>query len=136
MVYAIPPIFILLGLLDVWIPKETMMKYMGDNSGVKGIILAFILGSCAAGPLYVSFPIAVTLFKKKASFFNVFIFIGSWLTTKVPMFLLETSGMVWRFSVLRLFLSVIGILVTAKVLDITTNDIEKEKVFSCAEENA
>ncbi len=44
MVYVIPPIFILLGLLDVWDPKETMMKYMGKNSRVKGIGLAFMLG--------------------------------------------------------------------------------------------
>lgn len=25
---VIPPIFILLGLLDVWVPRETMIKYM------------------------------------------------------------------------------------------------------------
>lgn len=129
MVYVIPPIFILLGLLDVWVPKETMMKYMGDNSGVKGMVLSFLLGSCAAGPLYVAFPIAVTLLKKKASFFNVFVFIGAWSSTKIPMFLFETSSMGWKFSVLRLTLSVIGVLVIGKVLDITTDVIEKEKIF-------
>lgn len=133
MVYVIPPIFILLGLLDVWVPKETMMKYMGKNSHVKGIVLAFMLGSCAAGPLYVSFPIAVTLLKKRASFFNVFVFIGAWSTTKVPMFLFETSSMGWKFSILRLILSVIGILIIAKALDITTDNIDKEKIFNYVE---
>lgn len=29
MLSIIPPVFILLGLMDVWIPKEIMMKYMG-----------------------------------------------------------------------------------------------------------
>lgn len=105
------------------------MKYMGDNSGVKGMVLSFLLGSCAAGPLYVAFPIAVTLLKKKASFFNVFVFIGAWSSTKIPMFLFETSSMRWKFSVLRLTLSVIGVLVIGKVLDITTDVIEKEKIF-------
>ena len=31
----IPPIFILIGLLDVWVPKESMMKHMGEDSGAK-----------------------------------------------------------------------------------------------------
>eukprot|EP00828_Plagiopyla_frontata_P035244 TRINITY_DN46172_c0_g1_i1.p2 TRINITY_DN46172_c0_g1~~TRINITY_DN46172_c0_g1_i1.p2 ORF type:complete len:114 (+),score=20.95 TRINITY_DN46172_c0_g1_i1:73-414(+) len=29
MVLVIPPVFMLLGLLDVWVPRETMIKYMG-----------------------------------------------------------------------------------------------------------
>jgi uncharacterized membrane protein YraQ (UPF0718 family) len=57
MLSFLPPIFILLGLLDVWIDRETMMKYMGNGSGMRGGLLAFILGSAAAGPLYAAFPI-------------------------------------------------------------------------------
>ena len=52
MLLVIPPIFILLGLLDVWVPREKMIRYMGEGSGVKGTVLAFLLGSFAAGPLY------------------------------------------------------------------------------------
>ena len=50
MLSFLPPIFVLLGLLDVWIDRETMMKYMGDGSGMRGCLLAFFLGSAAAGP--------------------------------------------------------------------------------------
>lgn len=83
MLSFLPPIFVLLGLLDVWIDRETMMKYMGDNSGLRGNLLAFILGSAAAGPLYAAFPMAGVMLKKSASMMNVFIFIGAWSTTKV-----------------------------------------------------
>ena len=55
MLSFLPPIFILLGLLDVWIDRETMMKYMGNGSGMRGGLLAFILGSASAGPLYAAF---------------------------------------------------------------------------------
>lgn len=41
MLSILPPIFILLGLLDVWVKRETMIKYMGDNSGLVGILIAF-----------------------------------------------------------------------------------------------
>ncbi|MDF2597082.1 MAG: permease, partial [Clostridia bacterium] len=30
MLAVIPPIFILLGLLDTWVKREVMIKYMGD----------------------------------------------------------------------------------------------------------
>ena len=31
MLSVVPPIFILLGLLDVWVKRETMVKYMGEG---------------------------------------------------------------------------------------------------------
>ena len=30
MLFIIPPVFVLLGLLDVWVPRESMVKYMQD----------------------------------------------------------------------------------------------------------
>ena len=51
MISVIPPIFILLGLLDVWVDRAVMMKYTGKGSGLKGVLIAFILGSAAAGPV-------------------------------------------------------------------------------------
>ena len=40
MLSFLPPIFVLLGLMDVWVDRETMMKYMGDKSGLRGMLLA------------------------------------------------------------------------------------------------
>ncbi len=71
MIKIIPPIFILLGLLDVWVPREQMIKYMGDGSGILGVIIAFLLGSVAAGPLYAAFPVAGVLLKKGSKFSNI-----------------------------------------------------------------
>lgn len=130
MLSVLPPIFILLGLLDVWIDKETMIKYLGNHSGVRGIIISFLLGSCAAGPLYVAFPIVGILLKKRASLFNIFIFIGAWSTTKIPMFLFETSSMGWKFSILRLCCDIIGIIIMAKILDKTILDPDKEQLYN------
>lgn len=41
MLEIMPPIFILLGLLDVWVERETMIKLMGEDSKVLGISLLF-----------------------------------------------------------------------------------------------
>lgn len=83
MLVVIPPVFVLLGLLDVWVSRERLMQFMGPGAGPRGTAIAFIMGSAAAGPLYAAFPIATVLMRKGCSFFNVMVFIGAWSTTKI-----------------------------------------------------
>ena len=113
MISVIPPIFIMLGLLDVWVDRATMMKYTGKGSGLKGALIAFALGSAAAGPLYAAFPVAGVMLKKGSSLRNVFIFIGAWSTAKIPMLTFEAANMGFTFTLTRLALSIIGILAIA-----------------------
>lgn len=110
MIMVLPPVFILLGLLDVWVKRETMVKMMGKDSGITGILLAFFLGSAAAGPLYAAFPVALTLLRKGSSFRNVLILIGAWSTTKIPLLLFEAASMGLAFTLIRFSLNIIGIL--------------------------
>ncbi|MEN6463398.1 MAG: permease [Syntrophomonas sp.] len=129
MLVVIPPIFILLGLLDVWVPRETMIRFMGDNSGIKGILLAFFLGSAAAGPLYGAFPIAAVLMKKGAGFRNVMVFIGAWSTTKIPMLLFEISALGAKFAITRLLVDIIGILIIAQILIKAIQGQELQQIY-------
>ncbi len=116
MALVIPPVFVLLGLLDIWVPRETMMKYMGERSGITGIILAIILGSAAAGPLYGAFPVAAVFMKKGVKFSNILIFIGAWSTTKIPMLLFEMSALGTKFTLTRLLIDIPGIIIIAYLL--------------------
>lgn len=136
MISVLPPIFILLGLLDVWVERETMMKYMGKGAGVKGAVIAFLMGSAAAGPLYVSFPIAGMLLKKGVHLKNVFIFVGAWSTTKIPMILFEASNLGWRYMLLRLVCNIIGIVVIAVLLERSTSDTERDAINELAKKSA
>lgn len=113
---VIPPIFILLGLLDVWVKKETMVKYMGEKSGVKGIVFAFIIGSVAVGPLYGAFPVAAVFMKKGVKFTNILIFIGAWSTTKIPMFLFEMTSLGSKFALTRLLIDIPGIIILSYII--------------------
>ena len=65
MLSVIPPIFILLGLLNVWVQRETMIKLMGEKSGILGILIAFFLGSAAAGPFMLIAYITERLLNEK-----------------------------------------------------------------------
>lgn len=133
MLKVIPPIFILLGLLDVWVPREKMIKYMGDNSGILGISIAFLLGSAAAGPLYAAFPIAGVLLKKGADFSNILIFIGAWSTTKIPLLLFEVSSLGWKFTIIRLIIDIVGILVIANITNKMLNKEDKDEIVLLSE---
>lgn len=133
MISFLPPIFLLLGLLDVWVSRETMMKYMGVGSGPKGTILAFIMGSAAAGPLYAAFPIAGILLKKGVRLFNVFVFVGAWSTTKIPLILFESTNLGFRYMLLRLSCNVVGILVIALLLERTLSPEKRTQIYRNAE---
>ncbi|MBE5971157.1 MAG: permease [Lachnoclostridium sp.] len=130
MISVIPPIFILLGLLDVWVDRATMIKYTGKGSGIKGVLISFLLGSAAAGPLYAAFPVATVMLKKGSSIFNVLVFLGAWSTTKIPLLTFEAASLGMRFMLTRLALSVIGILVIALLTDKTLNDEEREEIYN------
>lgn len=133
MMLVIPPIFILLGLLDVWVPKETMVKYMGEKSGVKGILLAFFIGSAAAGPLYGAFPVAAVFMKKGVKFSNIMIFIGAWSTTKIPMFLFELTALGPVFAFSRLLINIPGILLIAYVINTLLSKETITSIYTNAE---
>ena len=133
MMLIIPAVFILLGLLDVWVPREVMIKYMGEGSGIQGIVLSFIIGSAAAGPLYGAFPVAAVFMKKGVKFMNVLIFIGAWSTTKIPMLLFEISSLGLQFALTRLLINIPGIIIIAYAISVFTKPEEVSAMYEKAE---
>jgi len=57
MLTIMPVVFLLTALIDTWIPQETIMDYLGDESGLKGSFISIFLGSISAGPIYAAFPV-------------------------------------------------------------------------------
>lgn len=135
MLLIMPPIFILLGFLDIWVDRETMMKFMGKNSGIRGIFIAFFIGSVAAGPGYMAFPFTEVLMRKGAKFTNIIIFIGAWSATKIPISLFEASIMGWNFMLLRYALDVPAILLMAKIMDLLLSRNDKSRIYQLSSQN-
>ena len=133
MILVLPPIFIILGLLDVWVPREQMIRFMGEGSGAKGILLAVFLGSAAAGPLYGAFPVAQVLLKKGASLRNVVILLGAWSTTKIPMLMFELANLGLRFTVTRLAVDMVGIILIALLMERFMSEKDREEILAKAQ---
>ena len=106
MIIILIPVAVLMGLFEVWVPKQLIGKYLGHESGWKGILLALLFGAAPTGPLYVAFPIAAMLLKKGASPLNVIILLNAWATIKIPQLLIEANFLGPSFMLVRLALTV------------------------------
>ena len=116
MLSILPAILILVGLFEVWVPKSVIEKFMGETSGWKGILAALLVGTAGMGPLYVAFPIGVSLLRKGASLINMSIFLCVWAAIKIPMILFEIKFLGLEFAALRLALTVPCILAISGLL--------------------
>ena len=105
MITFIPFLFIIVGLFDVWVPKEKIEKHIGQGSGLKGILLVTLLAMLQAGPLYGAFPVAYMLYKKGASIRNIFIYLGAFSSLKIPMIGMEIGYLGIQFTLIRTIVS-------------------------------
>jgi uncharacterized membrane protein YraQ (UPF0718 family) len=102
MLFLLPPVLIFVGLLDKWVEKETLIRYMGGKSGIYGTLFSLLLGVIAAGPLYVAFPIAALLLKKGASIRHIVFFLGVWTTAKLPVIVYEFASFGAKFTLIHI----------------------------------
>lgn len=130
MLSVLPPVMLMLGLMDVWVPREQSMKYMGDKSGFIGIILAMLIGSVAAGPMYASFPFTAVLIKKGAKFTNIIIFMNSWCLTKISTLLFEFSSLGYKFTLVRLLIDIPGVILMSYFINMLMNKNDINKIYN------
>jgi acetyl esterase/lipase len=113
----VPPVMVLMGLLDAWTPRKLVEDNLGGGSGARGAGLALLLGTAAAGPLYAAFPVARSLALKGARTANIAIFLGTWAAIKIPMILMEMSFIGVRFALWRLAFTVPGVLAAGWLME-------------------
>lgn len=117
MLSVLPPILLLLSLMDVWISRESMMKYMGEDSGVVGVFLTILIASLAAGPMYAAFPFTAVLIKKGVKFSNIIIFMNAWCVTKISTLLFEIGALGYKFTFVRLLIDIPGVIFMGYIVE-------------------
>lgn len=100
-VFILPPMFVLVGLFDVWVPRELVERHSGHHSGAAAVPWMVLLATVQAGPLYGAFPVAVSLWRKGCAPRNVFIYLGAFSGMKIPMLTFEVAFLGWKFSLAR-----------------------------------
>lgn len=131
MLIIVPPIFIMIGLFDVWVPRETIIKLMGEKSGAKGMALAFFLGGFSAGPTVAAFPIAMIMLKKGAKYSNVLFFLMVWSSLKLPIVFYQVTTIGLGLSVIinasMIFVFILGALISEKLFTKEEKELFEQK---------
>lgn len=117
MLKMMPFVFLLIGLFEVWVSRETVEKHLGTESGAKGYLWAILLAGTVMGPLYVALPVAYSLSHKGARLGVIFTYIGAAAICRVPMTAFEASFLGFKFTAIRFLVSLPLIVVTSVLLE-------------------
>jgi uncharacterized membrane protein YraQ (UPF0718 family) len=102
---VMPAVFLLIGLFNVWVKKETVMKHMGHESGIRGYVLAVLLAFTCIGGLFAALPISRQLYDKGSRLGVIMTYLGASCVCRIPMTLWEASLLGWTFTALRFAVS-------------------------------
>jgi uncharacterized membrane protein YraQ (UPF0718 family) len=116
MLKIIPCVFILIGLFQVWIPRETVERHFGEESGIKGYIWSILIAGTTVGGLYVAFPVAYTLYSKGAKLGVIFTYIGASAICRIPMTFFEASFLGVKFTFVRYIVALPLVIITSVLL--------------------
>lgn len=130
MMIVLPAVMIIMGLFAVFISDETVVKYLGKTSGIKGIALAIFLGALPTGPLYIAFPLAATLIKKGARISNIIVFLSAWACIKLPQELVELQFLGLDFMLSRLVLTIIFVIIIGFIIEKIVEGSDKELMIN------
>jgi len=117
MMLILPAVMVMLGLFEVWVPKNIVVKYIGKASGMKGILLSLTLGALPTGPLYIAFPMAAALIRKGAKISNIVIFLSAWACIKIPQEMVELQFLGLHFMLSRLILTVAFVIIMGLLIE-------------------
>lgn len=122
------PVFLCVGLMDVWIERDKMIKMMGDRSGLSGMGISLLLGMLTAVPVYALLPIAGLLLKKGGRISNVLIFLCSSVSIRIPLLLFEISSLGIRFAACRFVLNLAVVFVISFLVERLLSERDRQDI--------
>lgn len=116
MIKILPPAFVLIGLFDVWVSRETIEKNFGNTSGLKKYIYAVLLAATTVGGTFVAFPVANTLYHKGANYSSIFTYVTAASLVMIPMSIMEASILGIKFTAIRIGVSLPLVVISSILL--------------------
>lgn len=116
MLKILPGAFILIGLFEVWVKRETVERHLGEESGPRGYLWAILLSATTVGGLYLAFPVAYALYSKGARLSVIFTYLGAAAICRIPMAVFEASFLGIKFTAIRWLVSLPLVIITSIIL--------------------
>ena len=93
---------IVAGMVQVLLPQELISKWIGAESGIRGILIGTVAGALAPGGPYVSLPVAAGLLRSGAGVGTMVAFLTGWSLWAVSRLPMEVGILGWKFTLIRL----------------------------------
>ncbi len=94
--------FIVAGMVQVLLPHELLSRWVGAESGLRGILMGSLAGGFTPGGPYVSLPIVAGLLRSGAGTGTMVAFLTSWSLIAVGRLPMEVGILGWKFTAVRL----------------------------------
>jgi uncharacterized membrane protein YraQ (UPF0718 family) len=94
--------FALAGMIQVAIPAAVIQAWLGEGSGLRGILIGTFSGAMIAGGPYVSFPIIASVYQAGAGIGTTVALITGWALLGLGQIPFELSLVGPRFTLVRL----------------------------------
>ena len=94
--------FIVAGMMQTLIPRELISKWIGAESGFRGILIGSVLGGLMPGGPVTSLPVAAGLLRVGASVGTMVAFLTGWSLLAFSRLPMEIGIMGWKFTLIRL----------------------------------
>ena len=94
--------FIVAGMVQTLLPKELLSRWIGEESGWRGILIGTVAGGLTPGGPYVSLPLVAGFLRTGASVGTMVAYLTGWSLWAVSRMPMEIGILGWRFVLARL----------------------------------
>ena len=94
--------FIVAGMIQVLIPAKIISRWVGRESGFRGILIGSIIGGFTPGGPFISLPIAAALLRAGAGIGTMVAYMTGWSLLAFSRLPLEIGLLGWKFTAIRL----------------------------------
>jgi len=94
--------FIMAGMIQILVPHEIISRWVGAESGFRGLLLGSAIGGIMPGGPYVSMPIVAGMLRTGASIGTMVALITAWSLLAFSRLPMEIGLLGWKFTLIRL----------------------------------
>ena len=94
--------FIIAGMVQVLLPQEVVSRWVGAESGMRGIFIGSVAGGLSPGGPFVSLPLAAGLLRSGASVGTMVAYLTGWSLWAASRLPMEVGILGWKLTLVRL----------------------------------
>lgn len=105
MINILPLLFfalIVAGMIQTLLPRELLSKWVGVESGIRGILIGTVAGGLSPGGPFVNLPVAIGLLRSGASVGTMVAFLTGWSLWAFARLPMEVGILGWKFTLIRI----------------------------------